>query len=229
MTAGGFEERTIGGLHDHLMTEVLPRYFPRGGQGAPAVDLGAGSGALAVRLRDAGFDVVAVEREAAAFRAPVPLEVLDLDEDDVPAHLGAGRWRLVTAVEVIEHLASPLRLLSAIAELLDPDGGLAVVTTPNVDNLPARVKFLLSGRLRMMDAAGDPTHISPIFVDLLYRQLLPRAGLEVVAHTTYPPDWYLVSRPAVARLFAVAARAWRRPFLLGDNHVLILRRARSAA
>jgi hypothetical protein len=42
-------ERTIGGLHDFILREVLRRYSPDSG---PAVDLGAGSGALTVRLRD---------------------------------------------------------------------------------------------------------------------------------------------------------------------------------
>lgn len=100
-------------------------------------------------------------------------------------------------MEVIEHMESPIAFLRNIARLLKPDG-VAILTTPNVNNAPARVKFLLTGKLRMMDERGDPTHITPIFWDLLTRQYLPRAGLILLEHRTYPPDGFLVTRPAFA-------------------------------
>ena len=67
---GSLEERTIGGLHDHLMGVVLPRWRPAPGT---AVDLGAGSGALATRLIAAGWEVLAIERDLARFSANVPV------------------------------------------------------------------------------------------------------------------------------------------------------------
>ncbi len=55
---------TIPGLHDFVVELVLPRFLRPGDR---AVDLGAGSGALAVRPRAQGWDVPAADLDAAEF------------------------------------------------------------------------------------------------------------------------------------------------------------------
>jgi hypothetical protein len=52
-------------------------------------------------------------------------------------------------------------------------GGVVVISTPNVDSLPTRLRFLQTGKIRMMDDRGEPTHISPIFFDLLQPNSFP--------------------------------------------------------
>lgn len=74
-----YEERTVGGLHDFLIKSVLPTYVRSGSR---AVDLGAGTGALATRLRDLGLDVLAVDRYTDDFHAALPFVRLDLDDAD---------------------------------------------------------------------------------------------------------------------------------------------------
>ncbi len=223
-TAAQLEERTIGGLHDYLMTAVLPRYeVPRG----RAIDLGAGSGALAVRLRACGFAVLAVDTNAGGFRADVTFRRLDLNQRDFASALGEGRFDFVSAVEVIEHLENPIGFLRNVGRLLQPDG-VAVVTTPNVDSAPARVKFLLRGKLRFLGDACNDTHISPIFCDLLTRQYLPRAELQLVGHHVYPPNGYKVNLPRSAWAFRILARFLSGPALLGDSHVFVLKRRNTA-
>ena len=218
------EERTIGGLHDFLLSSVLPRYAMRKGR---AVDLGAGSGALAVRLRAFGFAVLAVDTNTERFRADVAFQRLDLNQLDFASALGEARFDFVSAVEVIEHVENPIGFLRNVSRLLQPDG-VAVITTPNVDSAPARVKFLLRGKLRMMDEKCDETHISPIFWDLLARQYLPRAGLRLVGHHLYPPNGYIVTTARYAWAFHIVAQFLSGPALLGDNHVFVLKRRNTA-
>jgi len=212
------QEQTIEGLHDFLMATVLSRYAVQGGQ---AIDLGAGSGALALRLRMLGLDVVAADINAEGFRADVPFTPLSLNGQDFASRL-KGPFDLVTAVEVIEHLESPVGFLRNVRRLLKPRG-VAVITTPNVDSAPARLKFFLYGTLRLMDERGDRTHISPIFWDMLTRQYLPRAGLNLVEHHPYPPRGYKATRRHYAWVFSILAGLLPGDTLLGDNHVLVLR------
>lgn len=165
----------------------------------------------------------AADRGAESFEADVPFTQADFNEPNFASALGEAAFDLVVSVEVIEHVESPIGFLRNIARLLKP-AGVAIVTTPNVDSLPARVKFLLKGKIRTMDKASEPTHISPIFWDLLSRQYLPLAGLELVEHCVFPPWGFQLTRPRYAGVFRAAARLFRGDSLMGDNHVLVLRK-----
>lgn len=211
---------TNAGLHDFVLSEVLPRYQRPGGR---ALDLGAGPGALAARLREEGWDACAADRSAEEFRARVPFTQIDFNEPDFANALGGAIFDLVVSVEVMEHVESPIGFLRNIGRLLKADG-VAILTTPNVDSLPARVKFLLRGKIRTMDEAGEPTHISPVFWDLLRRQYLPLAGLELVEHRVFPPRGFQLTRAGYARVFRALTVLFRGDSLVGDNHVLVLRK-----
>jgi 2-polyprenyl-3-methyl-5-hydroxy-6-metoxy-1,4-benzoquinol methylase len=210
------EERTISGLHDFL-GPILKCYAIPGGR---AIDLGAGSGALAVRLRDLGYEVIAVDMNSERYKADIPFIPLNLNNPDF-SPLGNGVFDFVTAVEVIEHLESPIAFLRHIRSLCKP-GGMALITTPNMDNAPSRFRFLLTGKLHMMDEKV-PNHISPIFYDLFIRQYLPRAGLKLIEHCSFPKNGYKVSRKSYSWIFRLVARLFPANTLLGDVHVFVLK------
>jgi SAM-dependent methyltransferase len=210
------EERTISGLHDFL-GPILKRYAIPGGR---AIDLGAGSGALAVRLRDLGYEVIALDMNSEKYKADIPFIHLNLNNPNF-SPLGNGVFDLVTAVEVIEHLESPIAFLRHIRSWCKP-GGMALITTPNMDNVPSRFRFLLTGKLHMMDEKV-PNHISPIFYDLFIRQYLPRAGLKLVEHHFFPENGYKVSRKSYSWIFRLIARLFPGNTLLGDVHVFVLK------
>jgi len=90
--------------------------------------------------------------------------------------------------------------------------------------MPARIKFLLRGKVRMMDEQGDQTHISPVHWDLLVRQYLPKAGLMLQADWTYPPTGFLATRQPFRVLFRFMAWIFHEKRLTGDNLVVALRR-----
>lgn len=97
------------------------------------LDLGCSSGALgaALKARD-GCEVVGVERDPAyAERAAARLDAVhvgDLDSFDLTA---LGRFDVVIAGDVLEHLVDPWRVLASATALLEP-GGTVVVSLPNV-------------------------------------------------------------------------------------------------
>jgi 2-polyprenyl-3-methyl-5-hydroxy-6-metoxy-1,4-benzoquinol methylase len=212
---------TNSGLHDFVGNNVLTRLVR---PGLKAADLGSGPGAMAVRLAAMGCDVLAADLTKNGFAAGLPHVTVDFNQADFASLLGPKQFGLVTAIEVIEHVESPIGFLRNIARLLAP-AGVAVLTTPNVDSLPARFKFFLAGKIRTMDVHGEPTHISPIFFDLLQRQFLPLVGLRLRQHLVFPAHGYQLSRKPVAWIMRLLAGAFSGESILGDNHILVLEAA----
>ena len=212
---------TNSGLHEFVKERVLKRYAKKG---LRAADLGSGPGAMAVQLQQLGCEVVAADRDASDFDATIPHLVVDFNQTEFASVLGRGTFHLVTAIEVIEHVESPIGFLRNVGELLAPRG-IAVLTTPNVDSLPARLKFFLSGTIRTMDEKSEPTHISPLFWDLFVRQYLRLARVSLREHLHFPEGGFQLTRPALAGVLKIAGAVLPGENLLGDNHVLVLEAA----
>jgi 2-polyprenyl-3-methyl-5-hydroxy-6-metoxy-1,4-benzoquinol methylase len=208
---------TPAGLHDFVFA-LLRDTTPAHGR---ALDLGAGPGAMSERLHTLGFDVMAVDRDATPYQGRQPFLAQDLNDHHFARAIGPAAFQLIVSVEVIEHVESPINFLRNIAQLLVP-GGRAVITTPNVDSLPARLRFLFGGKIRMMDEFSDPTHISPIFSDLLRRQFLPQAGLRLADHKVFPPHGYQLTRKPLALPLSLVASMFPGDSVLGDNHIFVL-------
>jgi 2-polyprenyl-6-hydroxyphenyl methylase/3-demethylubiquinone-9 3-methyltransferase len=101
--------------------------------GKTALDVGCGGGLLAEPLArmgarvtgiDASPEVIAVAREHAAQHGlEIDYRVGDVQELE-------GQFDLVTAMEVVEHVAEPAAFVMALARRLAP-GGLLLISTPN--------------------------------------------------------------------------------------------------
>jgi len=209
---------TNKGLHDFVGEQVLAHYVR---PGLKAADLGSGPGAMAARLHQMGCDVIAADQSTYGFVPQLPHLTVNFDQTDFASELGESAFGVVTAIEVIEHVESPIGFLRNIARLLAP-GGAAVLTTPNVDSLPARFRFFLAGKIRTMDERGEPTHISPIFFDLFQRQFLPLVGLRLRQHLVFPRRGYQLSRRSVAWTMRLLSGAFPGESIFGDNHVFVL-------
>jgi len=215
---------TMVGLHDFVVGSVLARFVK---PGEAAIDLGAGTGLLATRMRALGWDAMGADKNASGFKADLPFQEVDLDDREFSKRLGERQFAMVTAVEVIEHVEAPINLLRNARRLLKP-GGRIVITTPNVDNVPARVKFLLTEKIRMMDEPSEPTHISPIFWDLFQRQFLPRAQLELEEHHLHPSNGFIATRRRYSWIMKGFSWFVSGQCKFGDNHVLVLRERETA-
>ena len=211
-------EWTPKGLHQFVGESLIVR-FAR--PGVKAIDLGSGGGAMAERMHSLGCEVVSADLSARGFEANLPHIAIDLNQPDFASILGLEVYGLVTAIEVIEHLESPVSFLRNVRCMLCP-GGVAVISTPNVDSLPTRLRFLQNGKIRMMDDRGEPTHISPIFLDLLQQKFLPLAGLRLREHLIFPPGGFHASRKSVAWLMRLGARAFAAKSIVGDHNVFLV-------
>src|SRR4029077_17859245 len=103
-----------------------------------------------------------VELDLGAFHVPgvSPISV-DLNTDFAATF--SREFRLITAVEIIEHLDAPRHFLAQVWKLLEPDGHL-LVTTPNIGHWVGRLQFLMRGELRYFKENDyhHTRHISPI-------------------------------------------------------------------
>lgn len=148
--------------------------------GKRALDVGCGAGLLAEPLARLGAAVTAVDA------APELIDVardhaagqgLAIDYRAVGVESVEGRFDMVTAMEVIEHVAEPQPFIDALAARLAP-GGLMILSTPN---RTAWSKLLTITLAESLGQIPKGTHDFDKFIDPdTMRRLLAQAGLECI-------------------------------------------------
>lgn len=208
--------RTPGILHD----EVLPLLSRFVGAHSKVLDLGAGTGAWAERLLELGYDVTCVERDIAGFGLDsVRCICADLNEN-FSAEV-KGRFAAITSIEVIEHLENPRHLLRQCLNLLD-DGGIFLITTPNIECVAGRLRFLSSGHFRMFDrdeALNEPTHITPIQT-FMFERAIRETGYRILLHQTNNREPRITN--PLARVISKFVGLFVSGFTGGDHHIIII-------
>lgn len=155
---------------------------------ARALVLASGSGAFEQRLYDDGFtDITSIDFRPDFFKATAPVKFIEHDLNaDFP---DIGRFDLIVATEIIEHVENPSHFLRNIARALT-DTGHAIISTPNLESGLSRAGFLILGRLSFYTPADlqGSGHISPI-IHHIFEFLAGRAGLRIVKHTYNRNAW----------------------------------------
>ncbi|NIA21256.1 MAG: methyltransferase domain-containing protein [Anaerolineaceae bacterium] len=173
----GFLMRTAPGLHEAAFS-LLARFHSGG---ASVLDLGAGEGALALRLSEAGYACEAVELLPDRFQVEgVPCHNLDLNGDFAAAI--AKTFDVVAAIEIIEHLENPRHFLAQCRQLLSP-GGIILLSTPNIEDVYSRLRFLARGRFSFFREShyDQMGHITPL-AGWQLRQIFRELDLAELAH-----------------------------------------------
>ena len=143
------------------------------------LDVGAAYGALVAVAARHGFETIGIDPSvpmtAEARRRGLPVLTGALPDDRV-----AGPYDLVTAIDVLEHVADPMGLLRAIHEVTRPRG-VVILATPDVDSLAAR----LLGRRWWHYRLAHVSYFSPSTL----RRALRQSGF--IVDTMVRPTWYL--------------------------------------
>lgn len=158
----GIQEMAAYGLHSDVF-EIMKPWLNKG---MHVLDFGCGQGAFSQRLADAGMVVDSCDIDTAQLKASVNSKItLDLNKEireSIP-----GKYDLVVALEIIEHLQNPWKYLGDCLGLLK-DGGIIVLSTPNIASFPSRLRFFMRGTLIAFEKPDlDHGHITPLsFVQL---------------------------------------------------------------
>ncbi len=195
------EEDTIAG--PYMLGDATRRLFRRALEGvdvpkrdgAPAprlLDIGTGLGAMLEEATKLGFQAHGVEL-CAPLAAKARARGLDVRTERAEALAArtdeAGRYNVVTMMDVIEHVPDPVAVLKAVRSLLAP-GGELVVYTPN-----HRGAVVLLARALHTVGIGGPVveifggnHVC-FFDDRTLPRALDRAGFEtrVLRRAPYDP------------------------------------------
>ena len=101
------------------------------------LDIGAASGLLVAAAQTSGLDAVGVE-PSATLAARARADGLDVHTGVLPlSELAGRRFDIVTLVDVVEHVADPVRLLRSARDHVADDGAVLVVT-PDAASVAAR-------------------------------------------------------------------------------------------
>ena len=199
------------------------------GHGRRLLDVGAADGLLGRHLTERGWKVTGIEADPAMAAVGGAhcerMLVADLNRG-VPALDGV--FDVIVCGDVLEHLADPGAVLSALVRALAP-GGDVIVSVPNVAHLWMRLS-LLAGRFEYTERGIlDRTHLR-FFTRRTLDALLAAADLRPVRRVATPvplyqvvaPRWHGGALAAIHALSAAAARAL--PRVLGYQFVVQARR-----
>jgi 2-polyprenyl-6-hydroxyphenyl methylase/3-demethylubiquinone-9 3-methyltransferase len=149
-------------------------------EGKSALDVGCGAGLLAEPLARLGARVTAIDAAPElieAAKAHAAGQGLSIDYRAVGVELLEAHYDLVTAMEVVEHVAEPQGFIDDLAARLAP-GGLLILSTPN---RTAWSKLLTITLAEGFGRIPKGTHDFEKFIDPeAMRALLAKAGLEVI-------------------------------------------------
>ena len=168
----------------HDRAEKIFAAWPRTGR---VLDMAAGSGAFARRIRELGFSVEACDLFPEQFRVPeIPVKFADLSErlpyDD-------GSFDVLSCLEGIEHLEDQFAFIRECWRVLRP-GGRFLLSTPNILGLASRWRYFWTGFFPLATKPMNEHRKAPIHdhIHLItyyeLRYILRTTGFTVVQVTT---------------------------------------------
>ncbi len=210
---------------DNPRTEIAPLLPPRVER---VLEVGCGTGATLKWLRGQRSPRYTVGIELfpeAAERAASVFDVL-LTGNIETMTLPAGKFDLIIALDVLEHLVDPWLAVRRLQSMMSPDGSI-IVSLPNIGHYSVSIPLALRGQWNYTDyGLLDRTHLR-FFTARTAIAMLTASGLVVdkIEHVRSGPKF----RSAKARWYALRLLTWLLPAHLLDWQLLIRLRAESLA
>ena len=132
------ERLALGHLAIHETVEKILENETRG----KVLDIPAGKGALALRLKALGHEVFCSDLYPQIFQ----IEDVEIKRGDLDAALPYAdeAFDYIVCVEGLEHIENPANAIREFARVLKSNG-LLIVSVPNIMNIEERLKWLFSG------------------------------------------------------------------------------------
>lgn len=133
---------TASGVHEDLIA-CIRKYTSRG---SSVLDLGAGAGALSLKLANDGYAVSAADWMIESF-VPKDIDIKKIDLDSKASILESytpNSFDIIVACEIIEHLKYPWQFVESCSQLIKEDGYF-FLTMPNILERSSRVNILANG------------------------------------------------------------------------------------
>lgn len=190
-TSTDIKALTMPGVHSSFLHFFRGRAEPGG---LRILDVGAGEGALTLKLHQMGYHMQACELFPEHFKvAEIPCDPVDITQSFPYADQS---FDLVIAVEVTEHILDHEIFFSEIARILKP-GGRLYVSTPNILSMKSRIRFLFRGfpfafNPLVMNNYNGLQHVSSLSLDQ-YNYLAVKHGFE-------PADYDIDREQGTSRL-----------------------------
>lgn len=160
-------EKPVALAHEaiHEKVEAILKNEPCG----KILDVPSGEGALALRLKNLGFDVFCADLYPQIFKLEgVENRQANLDEK-LP--YSDKSFDYIVCIEGLEHIENPANAIREFSRLLKENGTL-VVSVPNIMNIEERLKWLFS---------GYTSHFKPLSNQALAQISKDFGGMEEIA------------------------------------------------
>lgn len=202
------------GIHEKIFEKFLKL---KKNKNSRILVLGSGAGAFEKRLFDNGYgNLTSVEFVPDNFIfKESKLLTIDLNKD----FSNIGKFDVIIAIELIEHLENQFHFIRCVKELM-VDNSVLYLSTPNVENTFSRIKFFLVGRLHWFGVSelANTGHINPIFSHIL-KFNLDQSDLEIREHFANDNIWSkLIQRKGIKMKILYAISFFISLFMINKNN-----------